>query len=122
MRERFATPERFFRDHFVGNYCPLAFFDEEGRNRTPDKLRKAERGALFGVCDRHAADLAALLGCEWLVGIGSFAESRAQAVRELLGSSDVRIARVPHPSPANPVANRGWAEAAVAALEEHGVW
>lgn len=122
MRERFGTAEQFFRDHFVGNYCPLVFFERDGKNRTPDKLRKPDREALFAVCDEHAAELAAALECEWLVGVGSFAESRANAVRRLLGTGRVQVAKVPHPSPANPAANRGWAQAAAAALEEHGVW
>ncbi len=30
IRERFGTPQAFFKDHFVANYCPLAFFDEAG--------------------------------------------------------------------------------------------
>ena len=35
--ERFGSAEVFFAEHFVANYCPLAFFDQ-GRNLTPDKL------------------------------------------------------------------------------------
>ena len=34
-RDRFGTPERFFRRAFVWNYCPLAFMGESGRNITP---------------------------------------------------------------------------------------
>jgi single-strand selective monofunctional uracil DNA glycosylase len=34
----------------------------------------------------------------------------------------VTYAKVPHPSPANPVANRGWSAAATKALVEQGVW
>jgi single-strand selective monofunctional uracil DNA glycosylase len=35
---------------------------------------------------------------------------------------EVKFARVPHPSPANPAANRGWSQAAEAALKTQGVW
>ena len=37
------TAEAFFERFFVHNYCPLVFLEESGRNRTPDKLPKAER-------------------------------------------------------------------------------
>ena len=52
-RERFGTPERFFERFFVANYCPLAFLESSGANRTPDKLRAAEKEALFRACDLH---------------------------------------------------------------------
>jgi single-strand selective monofunctional uracil DNA glycosylase len=41
----------------------------------------------------------------WVIGVGTFAETRA---RELLGSR-VQIGRVLHPSPASPLAQRDWA-------------
>ena len=50
---RFGSPEKFFREHIVMNYCPLAFMEESGRNRTPDKLPPHEREKLFGACDAH---------------------------------------------------------------------
>ncbi|MFN7141849.1 MAG: hypothetical protein ACK4UN_21220, partial [Limisphaerales bacterium] len=51
--ERYGTPEKFFADHFVVNYCPLAFCEESGCNRTPDKLPSSETEKLFRACDRH---------------------------------------------------------------------
>ena len=50
-RERFETPERFFQRFYVLNYCPLAFLEASGRNRTPDKLPVAETRPLFDACD-----------------------------------------------------------------------
>lgn len=122
FRERFATPERFFAGHFVANYCPLLFLEESGRNRTPDKLRAAERDALFRACDEHLASLVAALEPEWLVGVGGFAESRIRAALTAPPGAQPRIGRVLHPSPASPRANRGWAEAAARELEDLGVW
>ncbi|MBT4091518.1 MAG: single-stranded DNA-binding protein, partial [Deltaproteobacteria bacterium] len=46
-KSRFINPETFFDRYFVANYCPLIFIEEGGRNRTPDKLPKAEREPLF---------------------------------------------------------------------------
>jgi len=50
FRERFGTAEAFFTEHFVANYCPLAFFDH-GRNLTPDKLPASESAPLYAACD-----------------------------------------------------------------------
>ena len=41
--KRFGTAREFFREHIVMNYCPLAFLEKTGRNRTPDKLPPRER-------------------------------------------------------------------------------
>jgi len=118
FQQRFGTAEAFFAEHFVANYCPLAFFDH-GRNLTPDKLPVAEAAPLYAVCDRHLRQLVATLGAQWVIGIGAFAEARAA---EALVGMDVRIGRVLHPSPASPAANRGWAEAASRQLDALGVW
>ena len=101
--DRFGTAARFFADHFVANYCPLAFIEASGRNRTPDKLPESERAPLFLACDRHLRRVAALLEPEWVIGIGAFAEARARAALP-----QARIGRIPHPSPANPSASRDW--------------
>ena len=116
--QRFGSPEAFFADHFVANYCPLAFFDH-GRNLTPDKLPVHETAPLEAACDAHLREMVAVLEPEWLVGVGGFAEARA---REALAGTGVRIARVLHPSPASPAANRGWAEAAEKQLRAQGIW
>lgn len=117
--ERYGTPERFFADHFVANYCPLAFMDGGGRNLTPDKLREAEAARLFAVCDSHLRRLVAALRPRWVIGVGEFAERRA---RLALGDGAVQFGRILHPSPASPAANRGWRAAATRQLESLGVW
>ncbi len=116
--QRFGTAEAFFAGHFVANYCPLAFFDG-GRNLTPDKLTAAEAAPLLAACDVHLLRLVDALQPEWLIGIGAWAEQRAQAV---IGNRPVRIGRILHPSPASPAANRGWDGAATRQLEALGVW
>lgn len=116
-RDRFETPERFFARFFVANYCPLCFMEESGRNRTPDKLPMEVRQELLATCDQALRDTVAYLQPRLVVGVGHFAERRARLALEGL---PVRIGRMPHPSPASPQANRGWAEAAEAALRECG--
>jgi len=114
----FVRPERFFARHWVANYCPLAFLEETGRNRTPDKLPASERAPLFAACDRHLRALVRILEPEWIVGIGAFAEGRA---RQALVGAPPQIGSVLHPSPANPRANRDWEGIARAQLQELGV-
>lgn len=119
--ERFGTPDAFFREHFVANYCPLVWMSGSGANLTPDKLAKADRVAVEAACQRHLTRVICELQPEWLVGIGAYAEARLQ----LAAGGDFaknRIIRILHPSPASPAANRGWAAAATAALITAGVW
>ena len=118
FQQRFGSAEVFFAEHFVANYCPLAFFDQ-GRNLTPDKLPPNEMAPLFAACDAHLRQLVAALDAEWVIGIGSFAEARAA---QALAGGGVRIGRILHPSPASPAANRGWAEAASKQLRDLGIW
>ena len=115
-RDRFSTADRFFDRVFVANWCPLAFMDESGRNRTPDKLPAAERAPLFRVCDEALARIADVLRPALVVGVGRFAERRAH---EALGDR-IRIGCIPHPSPASPAANRDWPGAVDARLRELG--
>lgn len=117
-REAFGTPEAFFERFFVANYCPLAFLEESGRNRTPDRLPAVEREPLFAACDRALRDTVDILGARMVVGIGRFAEERAKAA---LHGTDVRVGRVTHPSPANPAANAGWEALVEAELEALGI-
>ncbi len=115
---RFGHAEAFFTEHFVVNYCPLAFLEVSGRNLTPDKLAAAATAPLYAACDRHLATLLDVLRPEWIVGVGGFAEQRARHV----GGERVRIGRMLHPSPASPAANRDWAGSATRQLIEQGIW
>ncbi len=117
-RERFGTPERFAETLFVWNYCPLAFLEESGRNRTPDKLPAREREALFGPCDEALRNMVEWLEPERVIGVGAFAEARAESALVGLG---IPTGRVLHPSPASPLANRGWAARAEEQLIRQGV-
>ena len=116
-RERFHTPDAFFSRFFVWNYCPLAFLEATGRNRTPDKLARSERTPLYKVCDQGLADIARFLEPDLILGIGRFGEQRARTV---LGDS-VRVGHILHPSPASPAANRGWSPQVEGQLAALGV-
>lgn len=119
--QRFGTPEAFFKDHFVANYCPLVFIEESGRNFTPDKLPAAEAAALNAHCDAHLCAVITALEPEWVIGVGAYAEECANRAKETM-RSDFKTGRVLHPSPASPAANRDWAGAATKQLVKLGIW
>ena len=119
-RERFGTAEAFFARFFVVNYCPLLFLEETGRNRTPDKLPAAERRALEEHCDTALLAVLRELEPQHAIGVGAFAEKRLRLV--LQNEPDApAIGTILHPSPASPLANRGWAPAAEAQLRQLGI-
>lgn len=131
MQERFGTPDAFAQasgggsvsggGNYVSNYCPLVFMEASGKNRTPDKLPAEERAPLEAACDAHLRRVVEILGPTYLVGIGKFAESQANRVLAAQ-HPDLHITTVLHPSPASPMANRGWAPQATAQLVAAGVW
>lgn len=118
IQAKHPKPDTFFERALIINYCPLVFMEESGRNRTPDKLRPNERELLYEACDRHLRAVIDALQPQYVIGVGKFAETRA---RTALDGRPITIGTIPHPSPASPAANRGWAKQADAALEKLGV-
>ncbi len=117
--KRFGTAEAFFRDHFVLNYCPLVFVGDTGKNITPDKLAPEERATLAALCDAHLRRAVEALAPEWVLGIGAYAEAR---ICEAMPERASRCARLPHPSPASPSANKDWAGQTEAKMRALGLW
>ena len=118
VQERFGTADAFFERFFVWNWCPLAFMEESGRNRTPDKLPADEREPLEACCDLALLRMVESLRPKMLIGIGGFAMKRAASV---VAGLEIPVGSILHPSPASPMANRGWAPQAEAGLEKLGV-
>ncbi|MEM9067052.1 MAG: uracil-DNA glycosylase family protein [Myxococcota bacterium] len=118
-KERFETPDAFFARFFVANYCPLVFMEgDNGKNRVPEKLPKAEREPLLAACDASLRELVKALEPKWLIGVGKWPRVRAEKALEGI---DIKIGNVLHPSPANPHANKDWAGKAQKQLEELGI-
>lgn len=113
----FPRAEDFFERAYVLNFCPLLFLGETGANLTPDKLAKAERERVEAVSLEHLRLALTLLAPRYAVGVGGYATKWI----ERLGLEKLQIATMPHPSPASPLANRGWDAAAKAALEKAGI-
>ncbi len=125
-RDRFGTPERFFARFLVWNHCPLCFVAEGGANVTPDRLPVRARDRLLEACDRALRRVVEVARPRAVVGVGRFAEGRARiALAGLDIDGKIDVHGMPHPSPANPAANRGggdaWARAATDALRRAGI-
>lgn len=116
--EQFSSADAFFDTLFVWNFCPLVFMEESGKNRTPDKLPAEERDPLFDACDRSLREVVKAIEPAQVIGVGKFAEGRA---KKALEGMDLPIGTILHPSPASPIANRGWAPQAQKQLEALGV-
>lgn len=117
MAHRYGSPEEFFREHYVLNYCPLVFMEASGKNLTPDKLSKSESQALYEACDLHLSRVIEILRPHWLLGVGRFALRRLSAA-----APEKNLDWILHPSPANPAANKGWAQAVTDKMAALGIW
>ena len=115
-KDCFDSVEDFFSEFFILNYCPLCFMEAGGKNRTPDKLLPKERDAVFEVCDVALLQFVDVLEPSKIVGIGGFAQKRAM---KTLDRNDIET--ILHPSPASPIANRGWAPQIEKQFEAMGV-
>jgi len=122
FKDTFGTAEQFFDNHFVANYCPLVWMTETGANITPDKLAKDVMKPVQEACDAHLITLIETLSPNYLIGVGAYAEKKLQqAAKQMGNSSSYQIHKILHPSPASPLANRGWAEQAAKQLQEIGI-
>ena len=124
FKDNFGTAEKFFKDHFVWNYCPLLFSEihrKNGkkvcRNLTPDKIKAAETKFMYEACDQALIDLVEVMKSEFLVGVGAFAETCLKRI-----FPDRQVYRILHPSPASPIANRDFAGTALKQMKEFGIW
>ncbi len=117
-KQRFGSPDNFFKRFMVVNFCPLVFFDESGKNLTPDKISADDREPLLQTCDLLLQQIVDYYKPKHVIGVGAFAQKSAQRALE---GCDVNIGRILHPSPASPAANRGWVEAAEKDFKTMGV-
>tara|TARA_B110000908_G_scaffold81305_1_gene97478 strand:- start:4480 stop:5244 length:765 start_codon:yes stop_codon:yes gene_type:complete len=121
--EKFPDPNDFFKDHFITNYCPLVWMGETGKNITPDKLPKSEMEPVEKACRKHLAAVISAIEPEWLIGVGAYAEKKLiETVKEYFPDKTFNTGKILHPSPASPMANRGWEPQAEKQLIEMGLW
>lgn len=92
-----------------------------GKNITPPELKSEERKALQEVCDRYLLQAVELLGVEWVVGVGKYAEARAKKALLQGCEGRVTVVSITHPSPINPAANKDWKGLATSQLASLGL-
>ncbi len=103
LKELYTTPEKTSESIYIVNHCPLWMFNEKGQNITPEKLTGASASKLFELCDQHLREIIEIMDIEVVIGVGNYAASRATIA---LNDLNVVVTKIPHPSPANPLANR----------------
>ncbi len=79
FKEICSTPQVFFKNCYVHNYCPFCFMNKTGRNITPPSLKVDERAQLLSICDEALLEVIKLFGVKWVVGVGKFGADRAKA-------------------------------------------
>ena len=93
-----------FQNVFLVNHCPLMILDgPRGTNITPNNVSGTVVRDLLDRCDQHLREAIIALGADEVIGIGKYAEKRANVA---LGGTGVRVRTCWHPSPASPLANR----------------
>lgn len=117
MRDHYGDKDSLVGEIYVANYCPLVFLEKTSRakNVTPDKLDKNIRDVITNLCDEYLWDTIDIIKPKYLVGIGKFAEKK-------LKNKKYPYYSILHPSPASPLANRGWAEAVTKTLKDLEIW
>ena len=113
-----GTPDAFFANCYVYNYCPLVFLGMSGKNITPPSLGSSAREPLLQACDKALVDIVNLMGIEKIVAVGRFVEERSKLVLKTANREDVEVIFIMHPSPINPKANAGWESIVKGQLEE----
>ena len=92
--------------------------NERGKNLTPPDIRVAERNPLNDLCHRTLCDIVRLLKVKVIIGVGKFAMTQTNKALAEGGISGIRVETILHPSPANPVANKGWEPIVTQQLEQ----
>ncbi|MBK5201397.1 MAG: single-stranded DNA-binding protein [Spirochaetaceae bacterium] len=117
MRDHYGNSNSLMGQVYVANYCPLVFLEKTktAKNVTPDKLPLDVRIIISEICDEYLWDTQKILKCQNLIGIGKYAEKK-------LKNETYPYSSILHPSPASPLANKGWSERASAKLEELNIW
>lgn len=119
IQDCFGTPEAFFQRFFITNYCPLVFQSETGANVTPDKLDNDFLAPCMDACQTHMRELLEHLRPQRVIGVGKWAQKQMQRVVDDAGL-EIPVSSILHPSPASPIANRGWLPAARKQLDKLG--
>ena len=106
IEEIYGPAENAFSEIFIINHFPLWMFNNNGQNITPDKLKVSSTSELFEICNKYIVDMAQLMNVKHIIGVGKYAHKMAMNAVNSHKHKKITISEIPHPSPANPLANR----------------
>ena len=106
VEEIYGAPEKAFQNIFVLNHFPLWMFNSSGQNITPDKLSISSSKIIFEKCNRYLIDVVSILKIKRIICVGKYASRMAHKAVKNSDFQDLIIDEIPHPSPANPLANK----------------
>ena len=121
FRRLCPTAEIFFENCAIHNLCPLAFMTDTGKNVAPSDMPVKVLRQMDSLCDQTFLDVVALFKSEHVITVGKYAFTCAQKALTSHNVHSVQLHCMMHPSPANPSANKGWADIAEGQLREFGV-
>ena len=106
IEEIYGAPKIAFENIYVINHFPLWMFNEKGQNITPDKLRLGQAKEIFDACNKHLISVTEILQADTIIAVGKYAEKMAKKAMSASKNKTIKIKVIPHPSPANPIANK----------------
>ncbi len=106
IEDIYGSPRNAFKNIFVLNHFPLWMFNSAGQNITPDKLKKSSAEEIFRICNKYLSDVISILNAQKIIGVGKYASKMAHKAIEESKLEEIKIKEIPHPSPANPLANK----------------
>ncbi|KAF5305761.1 hypothetical protein FQR65_LT07657 [Abscondita terminalis] len=115
-----TTPEGFFKNAYMYNYCPIAMMKKGGLNVTPTEVKGETQKQLEEICDKTLYEVIQLLQAEIVVGVGKFAEARALHVLKESNPFNTKVLYLLHPSP-RVANNQNWVTTAAKKLEHLGL-
>lgn len=107
--------EIFFEQCFVHNFCPLTFFDAQGRNITPSEIKGPYKKEVRDICLRTTEYQLQLLQPDKIVAVGDYV---FKALKNSEYCKKKRLLRLAHPSPRS-LNNTNWPEKAEEFLKEN---
>lgn len=116
-----GTPESFFENCFVYNFCNLAFFHATGRNITPAELKGEEKKLVQEISNEGLIKAIELIKPEIVISIGNYVDDRVRSLlkRKLIKDS-IQLKIISHPSPRS-LNNTNWNEKAEKWLIENEI-
>ncbi|KAI4467116.1 single-strand selective monofunctional uracil dna glycosylase [Holotrichia oblita] len=102
------TPENFFKNTYLYNYCPLAFMmKQNGKNITPAQLKGSVKKELEEHCNDTLLQVLSTLNTEIIIALGKYVKDQAESILRAHNIDHIQVIYLLHPSPQIP-GNQNW--------------